>query len=272
MTLNTMRPHSGGTVAGVPGGNSASAANGDQQVVRSGELHVVVRHPAETLEELERIATHLSGVVMSSQMHGSDENAAWAEITLLVPAEKFEEARAQARKLARKVEQDNVELHDITFQYATDDGTLRNYKAEEAQYLAILKRAGSVRDVVEVTSKLADVRGRIQELETSLRLQQRQVQMSQLKVTMITHEEEGFIAMTWQPLVQARISLHRALRALADYADSMVALALYIPGIALWGFTVVALMKVAWILLRHLIKLFFPGLSLPWRRPQAQST
>ena len=41
--------------------------------------------------------------------------------------------------------------------------------SEEAQYLAILKRATAVKEVSEVSSKLVDVRGRADELEADLR-------------------------------------------------------------------------------------------------------
>jgi hypothetical protein len=34
---------------------------------------------------------------------------------------------------------------------------LRNARAEEAQYLAILKRAAAVKNILEVSSKLAEV-------------------------------------------------------------------------------------------------------------------
>ena len=56
-------------------------------------------------------------------------------------AEHFDEARSQVRGIAKTVEQDTVEVRDVTREYVNQEATLRNSRAEEAQYLAILKRA-----------------------------------------------------------------------------------------------------------------------------------
>jgi hypothetical protein len=47
----------------------------------------------------------------------------------------------------------------------------------------------------------------------------------------------------------------------------MVALFLNLPVIAMWVFTIVALLKVGWLMLRRTVLLFFPGLTIWSRRP-----
>lgn len=60
---------------------------------------------------------------------------------------------------------------------------------------------------------------------------------------------------------------------MADYGDSMVELFLNFPVLAMWGFTVVALLKVGWMVLRRIVLLFFPGLATWLGRPvQLQAT
>jgi hypothetical protein len=154
----------------------------------------------------------------------------------------------------------------VTREYVNQEASLRNSRAEETQYLSILKRATAVKDVLEVSSKLAEVRGRIEEEEADLRLLHHQVEMSLLTTNITGVAEAQVFGIRWRPLYEVKLSLRGALSAIADYANFMVALFLNLPVIAIWGFTIVALLKAGWLMLRRLVALFFPGLTI-WLRP-----
>jgi hypothetical protein len=47
----------------------------------------------------------------------------------------------------------------------------------------------------------------------------------------------------------------------------MVELLVNLPVIAIWGFTILALLKVGWIVLRRIVLVFFPSLGTWLRRP-----
>jgi len=61
-----------------------------------------------------------------------------------IPAKHLDEARAQVRAIAKAVEEDTIEARDVTREYVDQEAKLRDFRAEEAQYLAILKRATAV--------------------------------------------------------------------------------------------------------------------------------
>ena len=190
-----------------------------------------------------------------------------------IPTEHFDDARAQVRTIAKTVEQDTVEARDVTREDVNHEASLGNSRAEEAQYLAILERATAVKDVLEVSSKLAEVRGRIEEEEAHLRLLHHQVEMSLLTTNITGVAEAQVFGIRWRPLYEVKLSLRGALSAIADYVNSMVALFLNLPVIAIWGFTIVALVKAGWLMLRRIVVLFFPGLTIWLRRPvQSRAT
>ena len=126
----------------------------------------IANDPLQAAEQLRNLATHLSGFVVGSHASGSDERMQSAQVTVRIPADHFEEARSQVRAIAKSVEQDIIEARDVTREYVDQEAALRNACAEEQQYLLILKRAASVKDVLEVSSKLAEVRAHIDELQT----------------------------------------------------------------------------------------------------------
>jgi hypothetical protein len=266
----------GGVPGGVPGsvrmaGNVSQPAtpleNIERMVVRTGTLEIIVVDPLQAAEQLRDLATHLSGFVVSSRVSGSDERTRSAQVTVRIPAKYFDEARAVVRRIAKTVEQDTIEARDATREYVDQEASLRNARAEEAQYLAILKRASAVRDVLEVSSKLAEVRGRIDESEADLRFLHHQVEMSLLTTTISAVAKAQAFGVHWRPLYEAKLSLRGALIGMAGYADAMVALFLNLPVVAIWGFTIVALLKVGWMVLGRIVLVFFPGLTTWLRRP-----
>ena len=274
--------YASGTLGGVPGGirpvsvelrSESEVDNTDRQMIRSGTLEITVTDPLQAAEQLRDLATQFSGFVVSSKVNGSDERARSAQVIMRIPANHLDEARAQVRAMAQAVEEDTMEARDVTREYVDQEAKLRNFRAEEAQYLAILKRATAVKDVLEVSSKLADVRGRTDELEADLRFLNHQVEMSLLTANITAMAEAQVFGIRWRPLYKANLALRGALSAMADYGDSMVELFLNFPVLAMWGFTVVALLKVGWMLLRRIVLLFFPGLATWLRRPvQLQAT
>jgi hypothetical protein len=114
------------------------------------------------------------------------------------------------------------------------------------------------------------VRGRIEEAEADLRFVHHQVEMSLLTTNITGVAEAQVFGIRWRPLYELKLSLRGALSSIADYANSMVAVFLNLPVTAMWGFTIVALLKAGWLMLRRIVLLFFPRLPLWLRRP-AQS-
>jgi len=239
----------------------------DRQVIRTSTLEIIVIDPLQVAEQLRNFAAQLSGFVVSSSVNGAGEQVRVAKVILRIPADRLDQARAQVRAMANVVEHDTIEARDVTREDVDKEAALRNARAEEAQYRTILKRATSVKDVLEVSSKMAEVQGRIDQIEADLRLLHHQVEMSLLTINITGVAETQVFGIRWRPLYKAKVALHGAISALTDYADSVVELFLNLPVIALWGFTIVALLKFGWLALRYLILLFFPGLTTWLRRP-----
>jgi len=270
----------GGVIGGVAGNppppalqNSSSDASSEiseRQVIRTGSLDIIAGDTLQAAEQLRNLAAHFSGFVVSSNVSGSDEGTGSAQVRMRIPSEYFDEARAQVRKIAKTVEQDTVEAHDVTRESVNQEAALRNARAEEAQYLAILKRAAGVKDVLEVSSKLSEVRGRIDELGSDLRSLHHQVEMSLLTINIRGMAVAQAFGLHWRPLYQAKVSLRGALGGLADYADDMVALFLNLPVIAIWMLTIMTLIKIGWMVLRITARIFFPESTI-WLRRLAQS-
>lgn len=242
---------------------ASPAIPADRQVVRTGSMQLISSDPAQTSDKVQTLVAEFGGVVDKSTINGERQHATSAEMTVRVPATRFDEFRGRLRQLGAKVQQETTEARDVTREATDQQATLRNYKAEEEQYLALLKRAGSIKDIADVTEKLADVRERIDRLEAEIRLLQQQVQMSELTLRVIA--EYSPEATEWRPLYQARQSLRDALSGFTDFIDSIVAIVVFIPVALLWIVLFFVLLKLAWLVIRRIGRIFFPNFRL-WRR------
>jgi hypothetical protein len=187
--------------------------------------------------------------------NGQDAQSAFLEVR--VPSERFEEARAEIRKLGLRVESERVEAEDVTRQYVDLDARLRNLRGEEAQYLSIMKRANTVKDTLEVSEKLSNVRGQIEQQQAEFEALSKQVETVAINVTLHTEAEAQLFGLHWRPLYQLKLALRDGLNSLGNYGIVMAGLVFLMPSILLWLVTILLGAAAGWRILRWASRVFF---------------
>lgn len=228
------------------GGQSEAAAV--RKMIRTSSVEMVVRHPAESASEIERLAGRLGGFLENSS--GRSQDAGGWRMTIRVPAAQFDEARVEIRKLGLRVESERVEAQDVTLQYVDQEANLRNLRAEEAQYLAILKQAGTVKDMLAVSQKLSEVRGQIERQQAEFNALSKQVETVAITISLRAEEEARVFGLNWRPLYQLKVALRDGLESIASYAAVMVSILFYLPAVLLWVGTILVGVAGGWKLVR----------------------
>lgn len=231
----------------IPAPAAASVA-ADQKIIRTSSLDLVVTHPAEFADKIAALAETSGGYVETSEGGGPDSTA--ARLTIRVPALRFETVRVAVRKLGLRVESERIEARDVTRQYVDQDASIRNLRAEEAQYLAILKQARTVKDMLAVSENLSAVRGQIEQQEAEFNALSRQVETVALTVSLRAQAQEQTFGFNWRPLYQLKLALHDGLESLANYAATMIAILFYLPATLLWVGTILTVIVIGWRMIR----------------------
>src|SRR5260370_40950094 len=143
---------------------------------------------------------------------------------LRVAAAGFEDARSEIRRLGLRVESEKLEAQDVTKQYVDQSARLRNLRAQETQYLGILKQAKTVKDTLEVSDKLNDVRGEIEQQQAEFDALSKQVETVALTISLRAEAEAKVFGLNWRPLYQVKLAAREGLGRVADYAASMTPL------------------------------------------------
>ena len=129
----------------------------DGKLVRKSSFDLLVKHPAESAEKIRSLTERLGGFLVESETNGA-QDATNLSLRIRVPAARFAEVGAEIRKLGTRVESEQIQTEDVTTPYVDQQSHLRNLRAQEAQYLTILKQAKTVADSLEVSDKLNRVR------------------------------------------------------------------------------------------------------------------
>jgi hypothetical protein len=240
------------------GGRAGGEENSseDRRLVRTESLSLIVKAPAETAEKIIQIAQGAGGFLVTSNVNGGVD-ATSASLSIRVPAEKFDEVRAQIRKPSLRVDSESIDAQDVTKQFVDQEARLRNLRAQEQQYLGILRKAATVKDTLEVSDKLNEVRGAIEERQGEFEALSKQVETVAINIMLRAEADAKVFGLNWRPLYQLKIAAREGLDGFGEYAASMTTFAFYLPTILLWLFTILAGASVGWRILKWAARRLF---------------
>ncbi len=223
----------------------SSGYDDERKTVRNASMDLIVKRPKEASDNIRQVAEAAGGFLVSSQVNGG-ENASSASLSIRVPVDKFEEVRAKIAKLGVRVESEKVDAQDVTKQYVDLSARLRNLRAQETQYLGILKRARTVKDTVEVSDKINEARSQIEQQQAEFDALSKQVETVALTVSLIAEADVQVFGLQWRPLYHLKSAARDGLDGVGDYASAMASFVFFIPALLLWVVTILVGAAVAW--------------------------
>ncbi len=258
-----------GVVGGVPGGITAGnegavdlasvdalpappppPGSQDRKTIRNGSMDLVVKSPRDTSEKIRLLTEHAGAFLVSSETYG-EQKASNASLQIRVPTTKFEEVRSEIRKLGLRLESEKIEAQDVTKQYVDQSARLRNLHAQETQYLGILKQAKTVKDTLEVSDKLNEIRGEIEQQQAEFDALWKQVETVALTISLRAESDAQVFGLQWRPLYQLKLAARQGLDSIGDYVAAMAAFLFYLPAVVLWLGTILIGAAVGWRIIRR---------------------
>jgi len=136
---------------------AAETVPDDRKIVRTGTIAIEVPDIGKALDQVTGVAAQFNGYVVNSNQYG-ETNTPYGNISIRVPAGKFDDAFQKIKDIANKVTNESTNSQDVTEQYVDLKAQLHNFEATETQYLELLKKADTVKDMLEVQRELSNVR------------------------------------------------------------------------------------------------------------------
>ena len=199
------------------GQGSNAAVRDGTKIIRTGSLQMEVADVPAALTAARTAIVGIGGFIGASQQYREGENV-YATITYRIPADRWEDALDGLRRLGTEVGE-QTDSADVTGQIVDLDARIRNLKASETALVSYLENATRVEDLLQIESRLSDVRGQIEQLAAQRLSLEDQVSYATLTVTFGTEAQVIEIAaQNWDPggeVENAGASLLGFLQALA---------------------------------------------------------
>ena len=187
--------YDGGAVANYTKGSSSlvsKTSNTDfaEKMIYSASATVETTDFEKSVEAVYDLVESYGGFLESSYITGQRLRYQWenytptrtASFTIRVPAESFTSMKSALSGVGNVVDvRDWAE--NITAQYYDTQSRLDTYRLEQERVMAMMEKAETVSDMLELESRLSEIRYQIESLESTLRNWQRQVDYSTVNLT-----------------------------------------------------------------------------------------
>jgi hypothetical protein len=241
------RAPGGGTAGNAGTADTSQAQNlpsADRMIIRTVTMTIAVQDVQEAFRLAERIANEQGGLIAGSQIR-QDGDRLTATLTIRVPSDSatYQETLARLRTVAERVVEEQAQAQDITEEYVDIEARLRNLQASEQSLLALLQRATSVEDILQIQRELTSVRGQIEQIQGRKQALERRADMA--TITLTIREAGAFARAGWNP----GDTVGEAIRALGQAARALATLGIWLLIFSpIWGGFLLAL----WLLGRFL--------------------
>lgn len=166
-------------------GSSFKTDFGDSQTLPQGQKFIItmdIQAEAEDLDAALSAVTEKAGALGGyiedqSQYNGSlysGRRYRSASLTVRIPAEKLEEFTAAVEN-AGNVVSSSRSTQDVTLEYVDTESRITALKTEQARLLELMDEAATMSDLLEIESRLTDVRGELEQYTSRLKVLENQV-------------------------------------------------------------------------------------------------
>ncbi len=168
---------------------SMKSPSADRKIIKNAEIYVDTKNYSTFITAFNQKVNQLGGYIEYSTENKNYSNLRNATITTRIPAEKLDSFIGEIEAIG-SVTAKTVDSRDITGSYIDTESRLTALETEEQTLLDLLKKAGSLTDVIELQSRLSQVRSEIESMKKQLAQYDDQVSYSKVNVYIDEVERE----------------------------------------------------------------------------------
>jgi hypothetical protein len=155
----------------------------ERLIIRNGTMNLEIESYNEAETKINDLVKSLNGYTSASSSSLNAAGKKQGSLTIKVPAEKFDELIAKLGEIGQ-VSSQNISSSDVTEEYIDLAARLKTERELEQRLITLLDtKAGSLSDIIEIESKLATVRQKIESVEGRMKFLRSQAAFSTLTVS-----------------------------------------------------------------------------------------
>jgi hypothetical protein len=149
-----------------------SSAEFDRKIIFNATMSLEAGDVSKAFNEASSLARSSGGYLeRSSFANAAEEKDRTASLTIRVPVQNYETLIANLRGIEGvRVLTEGSKSTEVTEQYTDLQSRLRNLQSTEQQYLALLKEAKTIQEILTVQDRLSGVRSQIEQIQGRLKV------------------------------------------------------------------------------------------------------
>lgn len=185
----------------------------DSTVLPEGRKWIITVNMSAETEDLDALMEALNGKISGLGGYVEDQDSyngsmyssrryRSASLTVRIPAQRVDEFTEEMSGIANVVST-NLSREDITLSYVATESRVKALQTEEARLLELMEQAETMADLLEIESRLTDVRYELENRASQLRLYDNQVDYATIYLSIDEVQEYTRVE---EPTVWERIS------------------------------------------------------------------
>lgn len=157
-----------GTAESAPMGQVEEDVLRDAKMIRTANLEMETTAFDEAVEGLGRLTREMGGYYENSSLRTGGSGYRWADYTIRVPAEKYEEFLSRAGALCNLTWR-SESAENVTEAYYDTAGRLKTQQIKLERLQELLSRAEAMEDIITIESAISETEYQIESLSGTLR-------------------------------------------------------------------------------------------------------
>lgn len=149
----------------------------EKKIIKTGELAFRVQDSQQAyhniLQQLKKQDAYIE-----NERQSTEYDRKYIRMKIRVASEKFDHLFDSLASQSGEIEERKVEIEDVTERYYDLQARIKNRKALEERYIELLKKAESIKDMLEIERNLNELRMEIEMQEGKFRYLSKQVRYS----------------------------------------------------------------------------------------------
>lgn len=173
------------TPATAAGAAAEPIRTGGRMVMSEIQLSLRSESPLRLADRASLAVSQAGGFVLSRDADSSEEAVVRVSMVLRVPVEKLEATLGELRQGGKVLEESRTG-HDVTEEYSDARAELTAKRKLEERMLEVLSSARTVKEMLEVESELARVRGEADKLEGRMRYWESHTALATINLSIVS--------------------------------------------------------------------------------------
>jgi hypothetical protein len=159
-----------------------------KKIIKDGRLGLQVKNVEKVKQHIDSLLKSVGGYYASENLQNSDQSSGY-QLTIRIPVISFEKFISGAENSSGKVLFKEITARDVTEEFVDLQTRLASKRNSLARYNEIMKKASSVKDIVEIEEAIRVLQEEIESSEGKLRFLNDCVDYSTLNLTISTEKD-----------------------------------------------------------------------------------